>query len=59
MEKARESRAVSFSGVSVMVDAALKLTSFAFPEQSKDEVDSAVRENNVEEIRLVDLRYLA
>ena len=50
MEKARESR-VSFSGVSVMVEAAIKLSSFALPGQAKEDVDKAVEENNSEEVK--------
>ena len=50
VEKARESR-VSFSGVSVMVEAALSLSSFALRGQSKEDVDRAVRDNDYQEVR--------
>ena len=51
VDKARESRAVSFSGVSVMVDAALRLSSFAFSDHAREEVDKAVTEDNWQEIK--------
>ena len=51
VEKARENRGVSFSSVSVMVDAVLRLSANTVTDKVKLQVEAAVENNNLEEIR--------
>ena len=50
IEKARETRTVSFSGVSAMVDAVLRFNSYIVTDQDKQRVNVATENNNIEEI---------
>ena len=50
VEKAKETRTVSFSGVSAMVDAVLRFSSITVKDQDKDLVNAAIENNNIEEI---------
>ena len=51
VKAARENRGVTFSSVSIMVDAVMRFSSFAVNEQGKQQVDAARDNNNIEEIR--------
>ena len=50
-KKARESRSVSFNGVSVMVDAALKWSNVS--KERKTQISVAVNENKIDVLRYV------
>ena len=50
VEKAKETRNVSFSGVSAMVDAVLRFSSITVKDQDKKLVNAAIENNNIEEI---------
>ena len=50
VEKAKETRSVSFSGVSAMVDAVLRFSSYTVTDQDKQQVNAAIEHNNIEEI---------
>ena len=51
VEKARENRGVSFSSVSIMVDAVMRLSANHVTDKAKLEVEAAVENNNIEEIK--------
>ena len=51
-KQAREARSVSFNGVSIMVDAALKWGSLSsVSNEKRDELSEAVRKNDIEVLR--------
>ena len=50
-EKVTTNRGVTFSSVSIMVDAVLRFASNTVSDQVKQQVDSAMENDNIEEIR--------
>ena len=51
VDEVRANSKVTFSSVSIMVDAVMRFNSYTVNDQVKQEVDAATENNNIEEIR--------